>query len=78
MTPENFCYWLQGWFELNRTIDHQEGATQETMKMIETHLGYVFKEIELNKTTSIAIDGFKASAQSERLVNVRSWRAIPT
>jgi hypothetical protein len=42
MTPENFCYWLQGWFELNRTVDHREGATPETLKMIEDHLKLVF------------------------------------
>jgi hypothetical protein len=44
MTPQNFCYWLQGWFELNRTVDHRDGATPETMKMIEEHLALVFKE----------------------------------
>jgi len=44
MTPENFCYWLQGWFELNQTIDHREGATQETLEMIKRHLDLVFIE----------------------------------
>lgn len=42
MTPEQFCYWLQGFFELKRTIDHREGATPETMKVIEDHLRLVF------------------------------------
>lgn len=44
MTPEQFCYWLQGWFELNKTIDHREGATPETLKVIEDHLQLVFKK----------------------------------
>lgn len=44
MTPENFCYWLQGYFELKQTIDHRDGATPETMKMIEDHLKEVFKK----------------------------------
>lgn len=43
MKSENFCYWLKGWFELNRTIDHREGATKETLEMIERHLDMVFK-----------------------------------
>lgn len=44
MTSDQFCYWLQGYFELKKTIDHREGATSETMKMIEDHLQLVFKK----------------------------------
>ena len=43
MTSRDFCYWLQGWFELNETIDHREGATPETIDMIKRHLALVFK-----------------------------------
>ena len=49
MTPENFCYWLQGWFELNETIDHREGATPETLKMIQDHLALVFNKVTPNQ-----------------------------
>lgn len=42
MTSRDFCFWLQGWFELNQTIDHREGATPETLKMIKDHLNLVF------------------------------------
>ena len=45
MTPENFCYWLQGWLELNTTVDHRDGATPETLKMIKDHLDLVFKKV---------------------------------
>lgn len=45
MTPDQFCYWLQGFFELKRTIDHRDGATPETMKMIEDHLQTVFNKV---------------------------------
>ena len=45
MTPENFCYWLQGWFELNKTIDHREGASKETLAMIDNHLKLVFNKL---------------------------------
>lgn len=43
MTSRDFCYWLQGWFELNETIDHREGASKETLQMIKNHLNLVFK-----------------------------------
>ena len=45
MNAEQFCYWLQGYFELKQTIDHREGATPETMKMIEEHLQTVFMKV---------------------------------
>ena len=45
MTSDQFCYWLQGFFELKKTIDHRDGATPETMKMIEDHLQTVFKKV---------------------------------
>ena len=48
MTPEQFAYWLQGWFELNKTIDHREGATPDTLKMIEDHLKTVFHKVTPN------------------------------
>ncbi len=43
MTSRDFVYWLNGWFELNETIDHREGATPETLKVIKNHLAMVFK-----------------------------------
>lgn len=45
MSPENFCYWLQGWFELNTTIDHRSGATKETLEMMKSHLDLVFNNV---------------------------------
>ena len=42
MNSREFCYWLQGWFELNSTIDHRDGATKETLDMIQKHLNMVF------------------------------------
>jgi len=34
MTPENFCYWLQGWFELNKAIGNEQGISSDGLKMI--------------------------------------------
>lgn len=46
MTPENFCYWLQGWFELNdvQGLDKRE-ASIETVDVIKEHLALVFTKV---------------------------------
>jgi hypothetical protein len=44
MTPENFCYWLQGFFELTNSME----LTPAQHDSIKEHLQLVFK-----KTTSI-------------------------
>ncbi len=47
MKPESFCYWLQGWFELNTTVTNKVFHTPETLNMIEQHLKLVFKKEDL-------------------------------
>jgi hypothetical protein len=39
MTPENFVYWLQGFFEITGGTPE---LTAEQIEMIKTHLSYVF------------------------------------
>ena len=39
MTPENFCYWLQGYVELSNC----QNLTPEQIQMIRDHLQLVFK-----------------------------------
>lgn len=45
MNELNFCYWLQGFFELKKTIDHREGFSPTTVKVIEDHLKLVFNKV---------------------------------
>lgn len=40
MTPENFCYWLQGQFELHGT---STGLSKRQAKTIANHLNLVFE-----------------------------------
>lgn len=40
MTPENFCYWLQGFNELNG-----QTPTEDQWKSITEHLELVFKKV---------------------------------
>jgi hypothetical protein len=52
MNSTEFCYWLQGWFELNKTIDHRDGASKETLDVIEQHLQLVFDKVTETKTNN--------------------------
>lgn len=45
MTPENFCYWLQGLLE----VGNPEQLNKEQLEMIKEHLNLVFKK-ETRKT----------------------------
>lgn len=40
MTPENFCYWLQGFFEISKTTE----MTALQVEEIKNHLSLVFKK----------------------------------
>ena len=41
MTSRDFCYWLQGYFEVAN--DHKEGLTKKQAEQIRNHLALVFK-----------------------------------
>jgi hypothetical protein len=47
MTSREFCYWLQGYFEINgnqpRPPEHSDSLNGEQVKMIQRHLAMVFK-----------------------------------
>ncbi len=45
MKSRDFCYWLQGWFEIN----NPKSASGEVLDVIQKHLNLVFKhEIDPN------------------------------
>lgn len=47
MTPENFTYWLQGFFEIS---SHTHGGlTHEQVQVIKDHLGLVFNKVTPNR-----------------------------
>ena len=41
MSPENFCYWLQGWLE----IQDPKQITESQVKEIQNHLDLVFTKV---------------------------------
>lgn len=51
MTSREFCYWLQGYFEITGESSVANGASPGTMKMIKNHLDLVFYH-EIDKSYS--------------------------
>lgn len=55
MSPENFCYWLRGFYELNGEDATKYGLTKEQADMICKHLSLVFNSVtdkkEIKKET---------------------------
>jgi len=45
MSPENFCYWLQGWFEIGRHNDHNYSFNNQQIQEIKNHLKLVFEKV---------------------------------
>lgn len=46
MTSRDFCYWLQGYFEINagqQAKDYVEWVNPQQVEMIKNHLAMVFK-----------------------------------
>lgn len=41
MSPENFCYWLQGWLE----IQNPSSASAEQLQEVKNHLALVFTKV---------------------------------
>lgn len=42
MTPENFCYWLQGYFEIS---NGEVQLSKEKVQIIQDHLDLVFRKV---------------------------------
>lgn len=60
MTSREFCYWLQGYFEINgnqpRPPEFSESLNSEQVKMIKAHLSMVFKhEIDPSYKDSVSL-----------------------
>lgn len=43
MTSRDFCYWLQGFFEINQANGPLGGLSPEQAAMVQKHLHLVFK-----------------------------------
>lgn len=69
MTGRDFCYWLQGYFEVTENIERQEfgqdmkdiSLSENQIKIIRAHLNLVFKH-EIDPTN---LDGKTPSEKKE-------------
>ncbi len=43
MTSRDFCYWLQGYFELNEELKDGRGMGSSQTELVKRHLALVFK-----------------------------------
>ncbi len=51
ITPQNFCYWLQGIFE----VTDPQGLSKTQLDVVKEHLGLVFKKVTV-KTILTELD----------------------
>lgn len=64
MTPENFCYWLRGFYEING----ETTLTERQSKIISKHLNLVFAEEAKNLPTVSEKSTPKKEATGEEAV----------
>lgn len=60
MTPEQFCYWLQGFFELSCPID---GLSPTQIAMIRDHLDLVFTKVTPDRSKKQVLLSEKTDGQ---------------
>lgn len=58
MSPENFCYWLQGALELG-----EDEFNHDQVQIIKDHLNLVFQKETPDRTTDKLLDLFKQGQQ---------------
>lgn len=71
MTPENFCYWLQGYFEIGK----EDSLTEQQIEEIKRHLKLVFLELTPYVTMNYS-NG--AHISKEMLDKLKTYRTQPT
>lgn len=45
MSPENFCYWLQGYFEIAESGEQLESLDEDQIQVIQEHLALVLHRV---------------------------------
>jgi len=48
MNAQDFCFWLQGYFEIADDIDSDPSLTEKQVETIKNHLNLVFKQRQEN------------------------------
>lgn len=72
MKPENFCYWLQGFFE----VAQPTSLTEEQIKMIQNHLNLVFEHAIDPQATAHVADPVEAKKIQQKLNNIHDGKGL--
>lgn len=89
MKPENFCYWLQGFFEITESSDTKEiNLNKEQIDTIRAHLNLVFfhsidpdnikdmSELDIKKYQAIH-EGAKSGDRLDDIIEDKKFSWIP-
>lgn len=75
MNERDFCYWLQGFFEIVQHIDHRKGLPEEAIQEIKNHLALVLKK----ETPQLGkVPGVEAAPISPVAPSIPSWPQPPS
>lgn len=74
MTSRDFCFWLQGYFEISKEANNGKiEMTEKQVKMIEKHLALVFKhEID----PSMGDDKHQAELNEIHHTPLKPWNTL--
>ena len=72
MTPENFAYWLQGYFEL---IDDGLPLTNTQVEIIKDHLALVFTKVTPDRTNNVE-DDIKDEGKIDLEFPLDEWKKL--
>ncbi len=67
MTSQEFCYWLNGYFELGG-----ETLTPEQIKIVKDHLSLTFKKETPYRVISVAVESDKPNKNGD-IFTKRAW-----
>lgn len=70
ISPENFCYWLQGFFEITGGISN-EGITLAQVNVIKKHLALVFTNVTSSEDKPALVKESPASQPPLSLEDLR-------
>ncbi len=60
MSPEQFCYWLGGYFE----ISDSKSLSPNQVQIIKAHLDLVFEKVTPNRSDNSSVYGIEALKNS--------------
>jgi hypothetical protein len=64
MSPENFCYWLEGYFEIAEAGGQLDQLDEDQLRVIHEHLSLVFNKVTSQNPLGKVSEGFITTSSS--------------